>query len=566
MSLLAYLGEHKTAEDKLLDILIAGDSKDRVDIAQASPGTCEWIFDNPQFRNWTKENFSINGPLYIQGIPGSGKSVLVKYLIREIERRLRVGTPSLSSPVEENPPAAELGVPGKTIAVACFCDDRNEHRRTPIWILRTLLYRLIQKNRKLAKYVQKHVQHVESLDTLGSDLDEFQSLDVLQNILEDLISDPDVEVVYFVIDGLDQCGPYLPKVVQLVTELSRKINGEASKQGQKFSLRCIVSDRGSKIVRDKILPENTIDMPMENKHDLDGVTDSRIKSIQEYRNFPDTILQSTSDLLKQKSKGMFMWLSLVLDDLGTWEGVWTETRVEERLRSIPLNVASFYKEMLERQPRESINRLQILLMWVYLAGRPVTLRELSAVLTLQEDKEYDGGNISDEDVSALQSSIEGNWNALFTVQDGVVHLSHQSVKDFLSDVFSDEGERDYPKYGMTLAAAHRQMASTCLAYLQIQEVQEHEVPMPPVNSEGRIDETQLIAVRQGYLEGFPFLQYSVEFVGHHLRESRIQEEADVTGMKEFFAINSVALSSWVRAYDLLKRWTTGKCEVFVLVS
>jgi hypothetical protein len=125
--------------------------------------------------------------------------------------------------------------------------------------------------------------------------------------------------------------------------------------------------------------------------------------------------------------------------------------------------------------------------------------------------------------------------------------------------------KDYPKYGMTQADAHRQMASTCLAYLQLEKVQGREIPKPPVNSEGKIDESQLMAVRQEYLDGFPFLQYSVEFVGHHLRRSQIQEETEVKGMKEFFAVNSVALSSWVRAYDLLKRWTTGKCKYFLSI-
>ena len=75
-----------------------------------------------------------------------------------------------------------------------------------------------------------------------------------------------------------------------------------------------------------------------------------------------------------------------------------------------------------------------------------------------------------------------------------------------------------------------------------------------------IDETQLTIVKENFLEGFPFLQYAVEFLGHHLRESQIQEETDVPGMKEFFSADSAALLSWVRSYDLLKRWTSGKCE------
>jgi hypothetical protein len=553
------LGEQKTVEDKIIDALISGNSKNRQDIRQADRGTCEWIFNSTPFRNWIQRDPSATAPLYISGTPGSGKSVLLNFLVKEFEKRLRIGTPSLSSPVSEYPPF-DIGTPGKAIAVACFCDDRDEHRQTPIWILRTLLYRLFQQNRNLVKHVQKHIQNSEGI--IDSDPDEFQSVDVLQKILEELIPDTEVEIVYFVVDGLDQCGPHLPAVIRLINDLSVKVNGEATKQGQNFSLRWVVSDRGSNIVRNKMIPEYTIDMPTDNKRDIDQVTESRVKRIQEYRNFSDSILHSTTNLLKQNSRGMFMWLSLVLDDLGTWEGVWTENRIQERLHSIPSDVATFYKELLDRQPRDSVKRLQTLLAWVYLAGRPLSLQELHVVLTLQEEGKCAAGDASDDEINALRSNIEGNWGALFAIhsEDCTVHLSHQSVKDFLSCVFSDEGEKEYPRYGMTPAEAHQQISSKCLAYLQAKEVQQREVPKPPVNNDGLIDEKQLQTVRQQYLEGLPLLRYSIEFVGHHLRQSRIEEETDVVGMKDFFAANSIALSRWAPAYDLLKRWTTGKCK------
>ncbi|KAL4912699.1 hypothetical protein BDW62DRAFT_216126 [Aspergillus aurantiobrunneus] len=558
-----YMGEHKTAEDKVLDALVAGDPKNRQDIRQAEPGTCEWILEHANFRNWLQKDPSVTAPLYIHGIPGSGKSVLLKFLVKELEKRLSVGSASPTSPVNTSSPFS-LGPPGKTIAVACFCDDRNERRRTPTWVLRTLLYRLFQQNRGLVKHVQKHIQKTEGLDSLGSDPDEFQSFDVLTKIIEELIPDPEVEVVYFVVDGLDQCGPHLPAVLRLINELSAKINIEASKQGQPFSLRCIVSDRGSKIVRDRMLPEYTIDMPTDNQRDIDHVTNYRVKRIQEYRYFSESIYDSTTNLLKQNSKGMFMWLSLVLDDLGTWEGVWTEAKIEEKLHSIPSDVAAFYKAMLGRQSRDSVKRLQTLLMWVYFAGRPLSLQELSVVLALQEENEkYAGGASTDEELAALKSNIEGNWGALFAVQeDGLVDLSHQSVKDFLSGVFSADGEKDNPRFGLAPSKAHRRIASTCLYYLRIQDVYEREVPKPPVDADGMIDEAKLLQVRQQYVEGLPLLGYCVAFVGQHLRESEIQEETDVTGMKEFFAADSKALASWAPAYDLLKRWTSGKYSGF----
>lgn len=554
-----FIGEKKTVEVKLLDILIAGDGRDRCDISRPEPGTCEWIFEHEAFRHWIATDSTTHTPLYIQGIPGSGKSVLLKFLAKELEKRMRVGTLPASSPVQEALPV-ELGVLGKTIAVGCFCDDKNEMRQKPTWILRTLLYKIFQQKRNLTKYALNHLQNAEDLNSPGADPDEFHSAEILLKILEDIALDPDLEVLYFIIDGLDQCGPHLPAVVRLISELSTRVNREATSRGAKFSLRCIISDRGSKIVRDKLLPQYIIDIPKNNKYDIDKVTEKKIKDIQDYRDFSDDVLKSTTDLLKESCKGMFKWLSLVLEDLSTWDGTWTEIKVKERLHSIPSDVAAYYKTMLERQHQDSVVTLRTLLMWVYFACRPLTLQELNAVSTLEDRKTYTGGARTDEEIDALRRRIENSWSALFLIHDGTVHLSHQSVKDFLSEVFSDAGEKKYEGYGMCKSEAHRQMAAACLTYLQIPNVNEREVPKPPVDNKGMIDETQLRIVKENFLEGFPFLQYAVEFLGHHLRESQIQDETDIPGMKEFFSANSAALLSWVRSYDLLKRWTSGKCE------
>ncbi|GAM38537.1 hypothetical protein TCE0_033r09331 [Talaromyces pinophilus] len=557
-----YMGEKKSVEDKLLNLLIPGDGKDRCDIGRPEPGTCEWVFEHEAFRNWIAANDTPTyTPLYIQGTPGSGKSVLLKFLAKDLEKRTRVGTPSASSPVEETLPV-ELGIPGKTIVAACFCDDKNEMRRKPTWVLRTLLYKMFQQNRSLTKYALKHLQNAEDLDSPDADPDEFHSLEVLQKILDDIVLDPELEVLYFIIDGLDQCGPHLPSVVHFIRDISTRVNKEATSRGANFSLRCIISDRGSKIVHEKILPQYIIDMPRDNKHDTDKVTEKKIKSIQEYREFSDDVLKSTTELLKENCKGMFMWLSLVLEDLSTWDGSWTEDRVKERLHSIPSDVAAYYRAMLERQQRDSAGTLRTLLTWVYFASRPLTLQELSVVLTMQEKKPYTGGVSTDQDIDSLRRSIVNNWSALFLVDGDTVHLSHQSVKDFLSEVFSDDGETEYRGYGMSESDAHRQIAAACLAYLQIGDVYKREVPKPPVKSDGMIDEMQLTTVKEQYIEGFPLLQYAVKYLGHHLRESRIKEETDIQGMKEFFSADSAALLSWVRSYDLLNRWTSGKYSGF----
>jgi hypothetical protein len=107
------------------------------------------------------------------------------------------------------------------------------------------------------------------------------------------------------------------------------------------------------------------------------------------------------------------------------------------------------------------------------------------------------------------------------------------------------------------------MASTCLTYLCLEEIKKRKVPDPPIENDG----AQHKILKQDYLNGHHFLEYSIEFLGLHLRESQTDSaRVDVPGMGDFLATGSRALQNWVRAYDLLKRWTHGKCKSPVSLS
>jgi len=57
------------------------------DIADALPDTCDWLFSTAEFREWeNRTNIqSHNGVLWIKGMPGTGKSSLMKRILRYCE-------------------------------------------------------------------------------------------------------------------------------------------------------------------------------------------------------------------------------------------------------------------------------------------------------------------------------------------------------------------------------------------------------------------------------------------------------------------------------------------------
>ncbi|KAH7304874.1 hypothetical protein BKA65DRAFT_544110 [Rhexocercosporidium sp. MPI-PUGE-AT-0058] len=56
-------------------------------ILRASPGTCAWVLENGKFHSW--RDFPKNRLLWISGIPGVGKTTLMRYLVENLRRWLQ---------------------------------------------------------------------------------------------------------------------------------------------------------------------------------------------------------------------------------------------------------------------------------------------------------------------------------------------------------------------------------------------------------------------------------------------------------------------------------------------
>ena len=50
------------------------------------PGSCEWILSNPTFMSWSLDGSYTPHFLWINGLPGSGKSVLSSFVIEHFKR------------------------------------------------------------------------------------------------------------------------------------------------------------------------------------------------------------------------------------------------------------------------------------------------------------------------------------------------------------------------------------------------------------------------------------------------------------------------------------------------
>ncbi|KAH6609876.1 hypothetical protein Trco_003222 [Trichoderma cornu-damae] len=513
----------QSLEDQFLDTMIAGDAGIGLPIESPEPGTCSWIFT--ELCAWREG--ATNRPLWISGSSGCGKSVMSSLILREKNHWI--------------PSKEENG--GKMVVAGSFC-DRNLNRQTPVWILRTLLYDIFSKNRNLIHTNDLDFWHESGIPEHPiPNLDAFESMESLAKLLGRVANQPSVSEVFLVVDGVYQQTQDAIGLYDLISQVSKHAGSNALP-------RWILSTRPNNFDR---LMRNVrkIDLFEKNRGDMSIVARSRMKNFQRLNpTMSESFVNDVAEILTQRAEGLFLWLTLALKSLGAGT-IWDIHSVKEKLQSIPYDVKAIYGGVFENIDR----KMQKLLLWVHVAGRPLKISEVLVMWALLDGatsiEEIENKSPSPDTVCRF---LESDLKALLALHsDGSIHFAHPSVKDFAQQLFSIPDKGDEPKR-MSISKPHTQIAEACLAYLCLDEIRRLDVPEPPVREDGMIDTVKRERDVEQYLGGHCFLEYSIKFLGFHLGENE-KNGGDNDGgkMDEFFGGKSQALQQWVRGYDFLVR-------------
>jgi len=183
-------------------------------------------------------------------------------------------------------------------------------------------------------------------------------------------------------------------------------------------------------------------------------------------------------VLISNSDGMFLWVSLILDDLKN--STTTKRRViREKLKALPKSLPDVYKNILRRIRGEDRRTAKTILQWIVCAIRPLTLQELTIAIAVRpEDTSI--FSIWDEMETNIQSTLQSLFGPLLRIEpgDSTVHLIHQSAKDFLSSTNLKEDnslDREISHDGslsgfyICPTESNLQLAIVCLNYLSFDE-------------------------------------------------------------------------------------------------
>ncbi|KAK0728908.1 NACHT domain-containing protein [Lasiosphaeria miniovina] len=178
----------------LADLCITDPRHDKKRIETAKGGLLKdsyrWVLRNAQFQQWRDDED--NRLLWIKGDPGKGKTMLLCGIIDE----LKMSAPSC-------------------LLSFFFCQATDSRINNATAVLRGLIYLLISQQPALISHVRKQY------DLTGrSTFEGTNTWVVLYEIFTAILQDPVLKTTYLIIDALDECVTDLPRLLDLVTQMS----------------------------------------------------------------------------------------------------------------------------------------------------------------------------------------------------------------------------------------------------------------------------------------------------------------------------------------------------------
>lgn len=298
-------------------------------------GTCEWIRENGNYRSWLDGGTQL---LWICGGPGKGKTMLSIFLTEELRR--------ISCEVN-----AEL--------LFYFCIHQDEKRNTAVAVLRGLVYQILAKRPTLAKHVLRYFDSSE--DVLAT----ISSLETLWVIFRRLVSETDLGGTISVLDGIDECDENSALVQMIVDIFSPEYSQPIAKA---FKLVIVSRDiPGLQDCAQVKLDRNNDER--EEASDIERFISERVEELSGIEGF-SIFRPAVENTFLERSEGNFLWVQLVMIELSR-KG--TGIEVLDVLRTIPKGLPALYSRGLLRI--ESSRRLtsSVILRWVTMAVRPLTL-------------------------------------------------------------------------------------------------------------------------------------------------------------------------------------------------
>ncbi|KAH6894746.1 hypothetical protein B0T10DRAFT_481038 [Thelonectria olida] len=488
----AQLDEQQKAVVDWLSPLKPGQAHHSASEAHQS-GTSKWFLQSKDFRTWSEGSESRDALLWLSGLPGFGKTVMMSHAIDVV--------------------AGEIGqLDDKAIYAFAYCDFRDPDSQDMVNILGTVLTQLCAQLKYLpAKLLCEYQSSTEQGQGTRP------TIKLMHEAIESLAKK---RRVYLFVDALDEvadCRSLAQSLVSLVDSAS--------------TIRIMATSRNEAGIRQvfkKVRHVSLEDHIPEVDDDIHRYIADRLDNSLELGWLSPKLRSLVSASLLSECKGNFQWAACQLDSLG---GCRTIRDIKKSLKILPRGLNETYRRILARITPSDAPLVQKVLMWLSFSAVPITLHQLWEALAIEEDSDC----IDEEARLMSPQEIMVLGNSLVTLSsDGHVMLSHLSVRDYLVSSEISQNLKT-ARFALRPEACHRDLAQGCLTYLFFLDL-----------SSGPSSTEEAYLARLGQL---PLLNYAAKYWFYHARSAVKTEELRKLTIRFFSQEARQYFMSWVQVFN-----------------
>ncbi|KFY69520.1 hypothetical protein V496_00173 [Pseudogymnoascus sp. VKM F-4515 (FW-2607)] len=477
------------------------------------------IFYHPKYRSWVQcDQPSV---LWLEGKPGSGKSTLVKFMVKALEKDTSLGQakqrdllqgrdPLLNSPRKGgwvfNNPSDKSAIISRFYYSFRGGNTQTSHEL----MLRSIVYQIWSDNSGLFSLIRDRYRKLSSRAAkdaheymlgrgakVSSEHKPFWSYDDLKEVLESLHESDFNLSVFIIVDGMDESNnDQRGDILTLLLDLARP-NPKSS-----CMVKVFIASRPENNINSRLqLVPHHVKLQDVNEEDIRVVVERWVKRMVSEGGCEEETLLEAKDYIMKHCDGVFMWVTLVLRDLERYinNGGYTKFSLNTRLRSLPKELGGkdgFYWAMINslvenyKEDQEQQERGRRILAWVTFAERPILVTELRDALATPSKLQGTGFStyvLDDNRPHRLDKAILSSCGGLAEVRDSpsgeIVQLIHQTAREFLLHEDKHAGP-----YHLEEIQGDIEIATACCRYLRIV----FRPDFPPADANGELTKVEMM--------------------------------------------------------------------------